>query len=73
MGEAPDEGVVHEGIRLVVVEEEAHGVVEIAIGGGGTEGKNSADGDVVSGQASLDELGVEPVEVPHAVAFGLEH
>lgn len=71
MGEAPDEGVVHEGIRLVAVGEEAHGVVEIAIGGGGTEGKNSADGDVVSGQASLDELGVELAEVPHAVAFGL--
>lgn len=37
LGEASDEGVPHEGIGVWVVGEEEHGMVEVTIGGGGTE------------------------------------
>ncbi|XP_078435004.1 uncharacterized protein LOC144705993 [Wolffia australiana] len=67
-GVGSDEGVPDEGVGLVGLPENAQRVAEVAAGGEGGEGDQSAAREVVVDAPADEHLGVHPLELRHCTA-----
>lgn len=71
--EASDDGVPSEEIWVLDLCEHQVCIVHICSRAGGAEGQHAAGGKRVFGQACLDQLGVNHLEVSHSFALCLQH